>query len=836
MKGAYRANVSVAARIRPLSVVERSDQRGSLESRETDDSITVFSGGARDAIGGEETFYFDTVLDERRHFVEEDAAQARTFEAVGRPLVEHVCRGVSTAIIAYGQTGSGKTHTILGSAAAPGLAPRLIHNVIQHMEEHRDKRFTTLTADVVAFEMLNEKMRDLLAAPEPAQRSLLRSATMSSGQIGSLKRAKSSLDSSSLQSSGAAMNDFRQHYCRSRPNGVVQVEGMTSTDIRPELLSDAVEHAFELIRTRRVASRSTAPQVTMFVQCTVKEVDKVRATARSSTMTFVDLCGSERANRIKAAGSASMVHKSLTALRTVVDALVETSSATSGKIVPYRDSTLTWLLSDALGGACRTSCIACVAPNATDETLHTLAFVQQLKSIVCNVAARDEAVACVVGELQKELTLLQKMVSADAAAGDSEPLDSLKSELTVVEDSLRSAAADREALSLQKLEFEGKLAEQEGKLQELHGVLDRKSEALQQAKSMEEEITAVVERQMTATKQIATELALHEKRSAQLVMHRQRQHSIIRRHESMIAKAENAKREAEQTKRNELATLFRNATAIGRQRAALRSKRADVTRLQQYEVQQYDRLRELQALGTEAATLCSEEQLKCDFLTEELDDIVEQWDDANRERAEAMADYREAMTNTAQLLREFKEELQRHDAALEMMEDARHAAAFDVGVRLLEGNAEADSLEREVAQLSIAAGEALKLAEALETNVEVMQLEASQLPGRQRSLRFALDKRRTLLEERDALIVECKALESEVLLMEEEDIAAAETRLKDARALLDEMRAAAAALASQQEALKHYVDSRVFHQENLARCAVLGSTPSPKGRPYAPSP
>lgn len=135
-----------------------------------------------------------------------------------------------------------------------------------------------------------------------------------------------------------------------------------------------------------------------------------------SKLSLVDLAGSERAQKTGAVGErlkeGSNINKSLTTLGLVISALAEQDSASS-KFVPYRDSVLTWLLKDNLGGNSKTVMLATVSPSADnyDETLSTLRYADRAKRIICHAVVNEDPNARIIRELRDEVDQLRRMLN-----------------------------------------------------------------------------------------------------------------------------------------------------------------------------------------------------------------------------------------------------------------------------------------------------------------------------------------------------------------------------------------------------------------------------------------
>ena len=282
------------------------------------------------------------------------------FDECVKPLVDSVLQGWNATVLAYGQTGSGKTFTM---GTAPGAQQGIVPCAVAHVFDAAGQPgFGDCTVAVSFIEMYQEDIRDLLAD----------GAAHSSHSV-TLRDVPGS-------STGAAhLPDARLVTCTS-PAHVASV-----------LARGAACRVTAATGMNAVSSRSHAV-VTLHVSRTCEE-GSVSVTRRSK-LHLVDLAGSERVKRTGAEGSrfAEGVHinRGLLALGNVISALGDDTRRRTGGHVPYRDSKLTRLLADALGGNSRTVFLACISPSdaSADETLSTLKYANRARNIT-NKAARE---------------------------------------------------------------------------------------------------------------------------------------------------------------------------------------------------------------------------------------------------------------------------------------------------------------------------------------------------------------------------------------------------------------------------------------------------------------
>ncbi|CAN0193041.1 unnamed protein product [Ectocarpus sp. 6 AP-2014] len=335
----------------------------------------------------------------------EDSTQEELFSEVGKPVTEACLEGYNGTIFCYGQTGSGKTFTTFGpgavmenhltpsdpkSYALRGLVPRVLEylyaNIARQVDNGGGK--VSYSCKCSFFEIFNEKVFDLV---DESNRDNPMGLTV--------------------------REDTRKG---------VYVEGLMEEDV------DGVESACEVLhrgfRNRHVgetamnreSSRSHAV-FTLVIQATEVVEEEGLTRSRVARFNLVDLAGSERQKDTQASGErlkeASNINKSLSTLGQVINALVE-KSAGRFRHVHYRDSKLTFLLRDSLGGNSKTMLVAALSPADQNfgETLSTLKFAQRAKMIK-NQAVKNEDTSGSFDALRREVTTLRQKLAAAQQPG-----------------------------------------------------------------------------------------------------------------------------------------------------------------------------------------------------------------------------------------------------------------------------------------------------------------------------------------------------------------------------------------------------------------------------------
>lgn len=340
--------VKVFVRIRPRGAIDGQTSGSDCCLKQlSDESLAVV--GASEAT----QFSYD-------HVAGPSVTQQKLFDVAGVPVVDNCLRGYNSCVFAYGQTGSGKTYTMLGDLpgnvdalrlpASSGLMPRIFQylfgEIAKRQEQDPSVRYTCSCS---LLEIYNETITDLL-----------------------------NTSSTNLQ--------LRVDAAR----------GVYAEDLTVETIQNA-QHAMDMLRrgsiNRRVADtnkNNVSSRSHCVLTCSIesKATDASGFTkVLSSRLNLVDLAGSERQKTSGAAGcrlrEASSINRSLSTLGLVIMSLMDVQHRRKGKHVPYRDSKLTFLLQDSLGGNSKTVMIANVSPATADmhETISTLRFARRAKFV-----------------------------------------------------------------------------------------------------------------------------------------------------------------------------------------------------------------------------------------------------------------------------------------------------------------------------------------------------------------------------------------------------------------------------------------------------------------------
>src|SRR2546423_6716443 len=344
--------------------------------------------GGKGGLDGQKTFKYDksywSFNKRDPHF----AGQDNLFQDLGSPLLDNAFQGYNNCIFAYGQTGSGKSYSMMGYGEEAGVIPRICREMFARITELQADPNLKCRVEVSYLEIYNERVRDLL---NPTTKGNLKVREHpSTGPyvedlaklvVGSFKEIENLMDEGNKARTVAATN-------------------MNETSSR----SHAV---FTLTLTQKR-----------------HDVETSMDTGKVAKISLVDLAGSERASSTGATGSrlkeGAEINRSLSTLGRVIAALADLSSTKkkNASMVPYRDSVLTWLLKDSLGGNSMTAMIAAISPADInfEETLSTLRYADSAKRIKNHAVVNEDPNARMIRELKEELAQLRSKLGGGSSA------------------------------------------------------------------------------------------------------------------------------------------------------------------------------------------------------------------------------------------------------------------------------------------------------------------------------------------------------------------------------------------------------------------------------------
>uniref|UniRef100_A0A4W5LLM2 plus-end-directed kinesin ATPase n=1 Tax=Hucho hucho TaxID=62062 RepID=A0A4W5LLM2_9TELE len=376
------ASVKVAVRVRPFNSRETSKESKCIIQMQGNSTIISNPKNPKDPA---KSFSFDHSY--WSHTTPEDptfASQSLVYNDLGKEMLQHAFDGYNVCIFAYGQTGAGKSYTMMGrqEEGQEGIIPLLCEELFEKINDN-NKDEISFSVEVSYMEIYCERVRDLL---NPKNKGNLR--VREHPLLGPYVEDLSKLAVTSYND----INDLMDAGNKAR---TVAATNMNETSSR----SHAV---FTIVFTQRKYDSETD-----------------LSTEKVSKISLVDLAGSERADSTGAKGTrlkeGANINKSLTTLGKVISALAEVSKKKKKTdFIPYRDSVLTWLLRENLGGNSRTAMVAALSPADInyDETLSTLRYADRAKQIKCNAVINEDPNNKLVRELKDEVTRLKDLLRA----------------------------------------------------------------------------------------------------------------------------------------------------------------------------------------------------------------------------------------------------------------------------------------------------------------------------------------------------------------------------------------------------------------------------------------
>ncbi|XP_018022795.2 kinesin-like protein KIN-14I isoform X1 [Hyalella azteca] len=358
MKGKIR----VFCRLRPPTELER--RRGSEDVTQVEDQFSLGVNSTR----GYKSFVFDRVFKPHE-------SQEAVFQDTNA-LIQSAMDGYNTTIMAYGQTGSGKTYTMIGEAGSPGIAPRAFNRLFELAEEGRARQEVQIHCYML--ELYNDKLIDLL-------------------------RGNSHIEPEKLE----VKRDKR---------GSVHVQGALVRHVNTaQHLHEVFEEGLSNRHTSSTNMNAESSRSHLLIVITVTVTSKQNGSVLRGKLTLVDLAGSERTHKSGAAAEtlkeANSINKSLSALGDVIAALSSEAS-----FVPYRNSKLTMLLQDSLGGNAKTLVFVNISPALynVEESVVSLMYASRIKQIT-NTACKNADTR----EITRLKTIISKLKRGEDPGDDS---------------------------------------------------------------------------------------------------------------------------------------------------------------------------------------------------------------------------------------------------------------------------------------------------------------------------------------------------------------------------------------------------------------------------------
>nr|XP_020465568.1 kinesin-like protein KIF1A isoform X10 [Monopterus albus] len=383
------ASVKVAVRVRPFNSRETEKESKCIIQMSGNTTTIINPKQAKD----NKSFNFDYSY--WSHTSPEDvnyASQMQVYKDIGEEMLLHAFEGYNVCIFAYGQTGAGKSYTMMGKQDVKdqqGIIPLLCEDLFTKISDNTDNSMS-YSVEVSYMEIYCERVRDLL---NPKNKGHLR---------------------------------VREHPLMGPYVEDLSKLAVTSyNDIQDLMDSGNKARTVAATNMNETSSRSHAVFSIIFTQKR-HDTDTENTSEKVSKISLVDLAGSERADSTGAKGTrlkeGANINKSLTTLGKVISALAEVDSGPNKNkkkkkaesFIPYRDSVLTWLLRENLGGNSRTAMVAALSPADInyDETLSTLRYADRAKQIRCNAVINEDPNNRLVRELKEEVSRLKDLLYA----------------------------------------------------------------------------------------------------------------------------------------------------------------------------------------------------------------------------------------------------------------------------------------------------------------------------------------------------------------------------------------------------------------------------------------
>ncbi|KAI9315739.1 hypothetical protein BX666DRAFT_2106249 [Dichotomocladium elegans] len=416
--------VRVALRVRPLTQKEQLSN--------CTECLSYIPNEPQILIGTDKSFTYDYVFDTKTD-------QNNVYETAAAPLVQKLMDGFNATILAYGQTGSGKTYSMgtglenSGSSQHAGIVPRCISELFEKLDARAEREPGYSFEIYVSFlELYNEELVDLLNPTSTTQKRKSTNGTITGTTEVTIRE-------------DTAGNIYW--------SGVKEERCFSPEELLGLLAKGSLCRTTASTDMNAVSSRSHAIFSVILRQ---QEPDGDRTKSLTSKFHFVDLAGSERLKRTNAQGDRARegiaINAGLLALGNVISALGDETRRPTH--VPYRDSKLTRLLQDSLGGNSQTLMLACVSPADINfmETLNTLKYANRARNIKNRVTVNQDfagssievnQLKALVGRLRMEIAALRAESSGSAElSSNTDQVHALKNENKRLRDRIDDMSAE----------------------------------------------------------------------------------------------------------------------------------------------------------------------------------------------------------------------------------------------------------------------------------------------------------------------------------------------------------------------------------------------------------
>eukprot|EP00045_Choanoeca_perplexa_P016795 m.231199 g.231199 ORF g.231199 m.231199 type:complete len:1500 (+) comp17361_c0_seq2:265-4764(+) len=398
-------NVTVSVRVRPLNKREQALNSPNVIAMTGRSTFIAHPEKQK-----ENKFTFDHSFWSHQPGDGHFADQSVVYSAIGKPLLERSLEGYNVTAFAYGQTGSGKSYSMMGppggstDAESNGIIPRFCGELFQRAQaaEASSDGQTNFKVEVSYFEIYSERIYDLLAPPSKA------------GRMTPLRVREHPV-------LGPYVDKLTMH------------AAVTYSDIEGWLAVGGKHRATASTNMNATSSRSHAV-FTMMVSQITKDEDDIEHT-KVSKVNLVDLAGSERSDVAGTSGQrlreGSAINKSLHTLGKVISLLADKATKKRKIFIPYRDSVLTWILKESLGGNSRTAMLATISPalDNYEETMSTLRYANQARQIVNEASINEDPNAKLVRDLREEIERLRAQYGDNGRSSSYGEVQALREKL-----------------------------------------------------------------------------------------------------------------------------------------------------------------------------------------------------------------------------------------------------------------------------------------------------------------------------------------------------------------------------------------------------------------------
>lgn len=496
------SNVFVYSRFRPLNSRELKNPDNQQQVYNVTPSETAISYLNPSSLDSGHSTFKDFTFD---HVFDTPATQRDIFERVGQPICDELFKGFNCTIMAYGLTGSGKTHTMMGSTTGGehiGLIPRVVEEIFAY-STRQAAASSPVQVEVKAsyVQIYMEKIQDLV---------------------------------------NPKLTNLRLRELVGSKTSTVYIEGCSVCTVKTSQdLMRFIQRGEKNRTTGETNMNAHSSRSHSVLVLSVSQTDEAQEVRKTSKLFLVDLAGSEQVGRTGASGltlrQAQAINKSLSTLAMVIHKLTEPRSRGSKAHIPYRDSKLTRLLSDSLGGNSKTALILACSPayDSVRETYSTLQFGQRAKRLKNEAKINQQLSVSYyqkrIQQLEAELAGRETTHALGQAQAENETNlellgqlglenEQLKRQLTELQ-TWRSQAADatQEQVDHALKQYFEQLERNQTLEQSLQQVRDDFTQKLTLAQQEQERLCGVIRvQQVERQRLVETKLQLEEKLSAAL--------------------------------------------------------------------------------------------------------------------------------------------------------------------------------------------------------------------------------------------------------------------------------------------------------------------------------